>query len=340
MKGILAFNIILVLSAIFCASSCNSFDKNKNISEDVLSKPPFATLTDSINRFSDDALLYFKRAELLAQNNLHEFANNDYKKSWELKENAGTGLRYASNLSILGRENQAIRLLQDCIQKFPKEPEFKRLLSEAYIQSGKPKQAIELYDSVIKNDSSNFEAWYEKGILQEQAKDTSGAIASLKNAYTLQQVNTYGLELAHLYAEIKDETALLICDKVLQNDSSHELIDPFFIKGIYYSNIKNYESAINEFDSCIKRDWKFTDAYIEKGVAFFKQKNYDGALNTFRMAATVTNTDPDAYYWMGLRYEAINKKQQAAEYYQRAVELDKDFIEAKEALKRVDKSSS
>ncbi len=321
------------------AFACNHSDKSKSGSGDLFDKPPFAALTDSIKLFPDNALLYFERAEALSQNNFHEVAYADYKKSWQLKEDVETGLRFASNLSVLGKPNELIQFLQTCIQKFPAESGFKRLLGETYIQAGKTKQAIDLYDSVIKNDSSDFEAWYEKGKLLALAKDTADAIRSLQKSYSIQPVNTYALELAHLYAETKNPLSVDICDKILLSDSAHELIDPFFIKGIYYSNVKEYETAIIQFDSCIRRDWKFTEAYIEKGIAFYKQKNYDAALNTFRMAATVTNTDPDAYYWIGRCYEAVNKMPEAAEYYQRATELDKDFPEAREALKRVDKAN-
>jgi tetratricopeptide (TPR) repeat protein len=325
MKDALKLNIALFLFTIIFAVGCKWEDKNKVGSTDILNKPPYAALTDSIKRFPKDAFLYFRRAELLSENNLHETANADEQ----------TGIRYASNLAILGKAGDHIRLLQTCIEQFPQQPGFKRLLGEAYVQEGKIKQAIGLYNRVLKNDSANFEAWYEKGRLLAQAKDTAGAILALQNAYSIQPVATYALELAHLYAESSNAIALRICDNVLQSDSSHELIDPFFIKGIYYSNTKKYELARMQFDSCISRDWKFTQAYIEKGIALFKQKNYDAALNTFRMAATVTSTDPDAYFWMGRCYEAVNKKHEAAEYYERAFELDKNFSEAKEALKRV-----
>jgi len=335
MKHAIKSNIILILSVFLFAAACNQADKNQNSTELILNSPTFTALTDSIKRFPDDAVLYFRRGEILSQHNLLEIANADYKKSWELKPDEQTGARYASSLSVIGKENDAIVLLQKCIQQFPSQAGFKRLLGEAYVEEGKIKQAIDLYDDVIKNDSANFEAWYEKGRLLAQAKDTAGAILALKNAYYLQPIATYALELAHLYAEAKNAIALQICDNVLESDSTHELTDPFFIKGIYYANTRQYDNATIQFDSCIKRDWKFTEAYIEKGVALFKQKNYDGALNTFRMAATVTNTDPDAYYWIGRCYEVVNKKKEAAEYYERAVELDKNFPEAREALKRV-----
>ena len=240
-----------------------------------------------------------------------------------------------SNLTITNKTNDAIKLLQDCIAKFPANEEFKRLLSDVYVQSGKSADALALFNNIIKNDSADADAWYEKGRLQEQIHDTPNAIASLQKAHDLQPTITYTLELANIYAENNNSRALQLCGDVIGRDSSRELTDPFFIKGIYYSNTKQYDAAIVQFDSCIGRDWKLTDAYIEKGIAFFKQKNYDNALNTFRMAASVSFSYPDAYFWIGRCYEAINKKTEAAQYYEKAIMLDKDFTEAKEALKRV-----
>src|SRR5205807_8876683 len=68
----------------------------------------------------------------------------------------------------------------------------------------------------------------------EKAKDTTDALIALRKAYTIQPVNTYALELAHLYAESRNSAALEICDDVLSKDKTHELLDPLFIKGIYY----------------------------------------------------------------------------------------------------------
>src|SRR6202012_449329 len=103
------------------------------------------------------------------------------------------------------------------------------LLGELYQQLGRFTEALGLYDALLKRDSSNFEIWYEKGLLLEKGKDTAAAIHALAKAYQFQPINTYALELAHLYAESRNATALTICDNVLRKDSSHELLDPFFI---------------------------------------------------------------------------------------------------------------
>ena len=64
--------------------------------------------------------------------------------------------------------------------------------------------------------------------------------------------------------------------------------------------------------------------------------NYNAALQTFKMAITVTNTDPDAYFWLGRSYEALQRKSDAASNYLKAISLDRNFSEARERLDKLD----
>jgi tetratricopeptide (TPR) repeat protein len=172
--------------------------------------------------------------------------------------------------------------------------------------------------------------------LLEQLNDTAEAIKALQKAYKIQGVDTYGLELAHLFAEQKNPRAVDICDFIIRQDSLRLLIDPFFIKGIYFANVKQYSKAIVQFDSCIARDWKTTDAYLEKGRVYFQMKNIPAAIQTFNMAITVTSTDADAYFWLGRCYEIQHKKMEAISYYQKAISLDRNFSEAKQRIQNLD----
>ncbi|MBS1599152.1 MAG: tetratricopeptide repeat protein [Bacteroidetes bacterium] len=338
MNKSLPIYVLAFFSLILCCigTGCGGSDHAGSQSEtDVLKQPFLASINDSIRRFPKNAELYLRRAILLSRSDAHEYANADFKKAWQLDDSKENALQYAANLAILGRSSDRLKLLEACIQKFPDVAEFKRLTGEAYIEGGKSKLALDLYENLLKKDSSDFEALYEKGLVLEQMHDTARALLALKRAYEMQPVNTYALELAHIYAETKNPVALQICDEVLSKDYARELVDPFFIKGIYYANTLQYNLAIAQFDSCIRRDWKFTDAYIEKGIAYYKQKNYDEALSIFQLAATVSNSDADAYYWVGRCYEVVNKKEEAIVYYERAALLDKNFTEAKAALKRL-----
>lgn len=319
-------------------TGCNSTDKKQNgESAAVLHQFPFAPLTDSLQQAKGDeaAALYYRRGDLLSRTNRHELAANDYRHSWEIQPTELTGLRYASTLAIIGQTDKAITFLQDCERRYPENPAFPSQLGELYQQSGKTREALAVYDEILRKDSMNDEAWYEKGLQYEKLLDTPNAIHALSKAFSLQPVNTYGLELAHLYAESRNPVALSICDNVLRGDSAHELIDPLFIKGIYYSNTAQYKKAIVQFDSCIGRDWKFTDAYLEKGIALFEQKRYDTAMTTFLMTVRVSDTYPDGYYWVGRCYEATGHKDQAILYYRQALALDKDFTEAADHIKKL-----
>ncbi len=324
--------------AVVWTTGCNSHeDKREEEKQAILHRQPFAPLTDSLSRIKDGetAGIYFRRAELLSRNNLHELATEDYRQAWLRRPDELTGLRYSSSLSITGHIGQAIQILLECRKKFPSNPGFATYVGDLYHQSGRMQEALGIYEDLLLSDSNNFEAWYEKGLLLEKAGDTTGAIGSLKKAYGLQPVNTYGLELAHLYAENSNPASLSICDVILFKDSTHELLDPLFIKGIYYSNTNQYKKAIGQFESCIHRDWKFTDAYLEKGIALYKQKNYPEALKTFLLTIKVSDTYPDGYYWTGRCYEATGDKELAVTYYRQALALDKSFVEAAEAIKRL-----
>lgn len=316
--------------------SCQSFEKDRKANrEEILHSQPFAPFTDSIGLYPLEARLYLERATLLTQQDYHQIASADYGKAWQLHPDEATALAYTSNLFLAGDEDAAIKLLQQCIHNFSGNPEFARRLSEAYVQRGETEKALNQYDLLLKGDTANFDAWYQKGLLLVRFKDTGAAIASFEKAYSLQPLQLYGISLANLYAKAADERALQVCDELIGADSLQRTTEALFIKGVYYSNTHQYEQALQQYESCIRKDWKFVEAYIEKGIILFNQQNWDEALNTFAVAAKVSVTYPDAYYWMGRCYEKIGKTDDARESYERTLELKRDYPQAEEGLKRL-----
>src|SRR5882757_1040955 len=97
---------ILFCFSGFLTTGCNNPGNKKDEDQAAfLHNPPFASITDSIRRASPGkadsstrAELYFRRAELLSRNNLHELAAADYQMAWGLKPDEATGLRYSSTL--------------------------------------------------------------------------------------------------------------------------------------------------------------------------------------------------------------------------------------------------
>jgi tetratricopeptide (TPR) repeat protein len=328
----------LLLAGLLCwLCSCKSGTDGKESAEKVLSAPPYAGLTDSIKQFPQNQDLYMQRAVLLSQNNRHELAMDDYKKAWELKPEQHIAMQYVSNLMLVNRPEDAVKILKESIAKWPGNPDLHRRLSEIYAQIGDNQKAIAQYDEWAQQDSLNFEVWYEKGVLLAQLKDTPASIQSLEKSYRLQPINYNGLALASLYAATLNPKVITICDELIRKDTSGIINDVLYLKGSFYSDTKQYEKAMDMFNQCITRDWKFSDAYIEKGIILYDLKNYDSALKVFTMAATVANTNADAWYWMARCYEVKGKKDLAIVNYQRALAIDKNFDEAREGIKRLKK---
>ncbi|HWC53669.1 MAG TPA: hypothetical protein VG676_08810, partial [Chitinophagaceae bacterium] len=70
---------------IFFLTACNN-GEDQSPYDGILSQPPFAPLTDSINKEPERDELYFHRAVLLNKNNLPEPALADFRKAWSLKK--------------------------------------------------------------------------------------------------------------------------------------------------------------------------------------------------------------------------------------------------------------
>lgn len=208
---------------------------------------------------------------------------------------------------------------------------------EQLVQKGAPRQALLQIEQLLQKDSSNPALLYIKADALEKAGDTSAAIACYLQAIKIAGIfDEASFRLANLYAETGNKTALQICEQLLQQTSAAGLrSDLLYIKGIYYTKNRQYETAINLYDQIIREDYAYVDAYIEKGLIYFDQQQYEKALGVFRLSTTVKNSFADGYYWMARTEEKIGRTQDAVANYKRCLALDQSFTEAREALRRL-----
>lgn len=236
---------------------------------------------------------------------------------------------------------QLLSAFRDSIKKFPKDTSLKFEFIVALQDAGKYREAINFLDSMnLKwGDSANmkiyFNSLYKRAELLAQAGDTANAIKTFEFFVIPGELTEAGLQLANLYAETKNPKALAICDSMNKNDESKRDPNPDYLKGIYYYNIGDYDKALQQFNSCIKKDYTFLDAYMEKGRILYKQSKYKEAIAVYDLAIKVSNSFADAHFWKGKCQEALGQKEEAKISYQRAYAFDKTLIEAKEAADRI-----
>ena len=232
---------------------------------------------------------------------------------------------------------QYIEDLSKVAKQYPDSTGLHLKLATALDSIGEYKQALTEMDSLIKKDSINYGLWYTKGSIAEDAGDTLLAMKSYDNALRIYPSADAMLGLANLYAEQKNERALLICTQVKRLSLGREYdAHADFISGIYNARTHNTEKALSFFDDCIANDYTYMEAYIEKGLVYFDNKQYNEAMNVFKFASTVNALDSDPYYWQGRCFEMMNVKDSAVLRFKQALSLDKEDKQIQEALKRVE----
>lgn len=233
---------------------------------------------------------------------------------------------------------EVLNQLQKSVQQYPDSASLRMLYINALDSLQMYPEAIAQADSMIKRDSLNNGLWFAKGALQESNHDTAQAINSYKKALSIYPSVEAQLSLANLFAETKNVAALQICQDVSRMGLGRETdANCDFIAGVYYARIGKNDKANAFFDRAINNNYTLMEAYMEKGFLLYGDKKYAEANKVFETAITINNTYADAYYWKAKTFEAIGNKNDALLNYERSLGLDKNLIEAREAIKRLSK---
>src|SRR5688572_11089745 len=322
---------LLICISVFFMFACNESETSNH----PLFQPPYDKITDSINNAPNDADLYFRRGSLLYSNNQNVYAEKDFRKAWELQPKE----EYAVGLTAILKQKHvdtAILFLNDALKKLPNNVFLQIALARGYQQKKQPDKSIEICNQIINQYPNSIDALMLKAELLKQQNQNAEAIRALEHAYLYAPGD---VELVHTlafdYAESKNPKTLVISDSLINADTEKSHAEPYYFKGVYFSNIGNNAEAIRQFDEAISHNYNFMNAYVNKGIIYYEQKKYSDALKTLSLATTVSPDEEDPYYWIGKTYEAMGKKEEARNNYQSALNLNKEMVEAKAGLDRV-----
>lgn len=314
--------------------SCSGQNTDSRFGE-ILSEAPYASISDSIQKFPQKDELYFRRAILLNKNNLPEPALEDFRKAWSLKKNEEYAIAVARTLRDKNTDSEVL-FLNEATSQLPQSIFLHIMLAKAYDSQNKTDDAIRVCDQILQLDSVQPNTLVLKADLLQKKNDVNGVIEQLEKVNRVVPDNIeLANRLAYQYAETKNPKTVAFCDMMIKNDSMKFHAEPYYVKGVYYTNIGDKAKAIQLFDETIRHDHRMLNAYIEKGKIQLDQKKLPDALKTFTLANTVSPAFPDAWYWIGHCQEKMGQKDEAKLSYQKAYSLDKTFTEAKEAADKL-----
>jgi tetratricopeptide (TPR) repeat protein len=320
--------------ALAAVLGCNDNEETSPFDE-ILTAAPYAPLTDSIRKEPQRDELYFRRAVLLNTNNYPEPALADFRHAWSLQKQE----RYAFGISTIlveKKPDSAITFLAEALKELPESILLKLSLARAYDLQNKPDDALRVTDDILRANPEQVDVLKMKAELLDKKGNRDDAINTLEKAYRL---TPFDIELNYVlalkYAESKNPKVLVLCDSLAKADSLNIHAEPYYYKGIYYSNINDKTKAIALFNEAITRDYNFLDAHIEKGIIVYEQKKYADAYAIFNKAMSISPKYADAYYWMAKAQQAMGQKDEARLNYQRAYGLDKTLVQAKDSANKL-----
>ena len=326
--------ITFLLVAFLFMAGCNNRQESTTY-DDILKKAPFATLTDSIKKEPQRDDLYFRRAVLLNSNNYPEPALADFKRAWSLQKEE----KYAFGVSTILLEknpDSAMLFLGQAMQELPGSILLGLSLARAYDAQNKMNDAEKICDNLLKLNPEQVDVLKMKASLVDKKGDQVAATGLLEKAYSL---TPYDIELNYIlalkYAETNNKKVIALCDSLIKMDSLGLHAEPYYYKGIYYSNVNEKVKALAMFNDAIQHDYNFLDAHIEKGIILYEQKKYPEAYSAFNLAMTISPKYADAFYWMAKSQLAMGQPQEAALNFQRAYGLDKTLTAAKDSLEKI-----
>jgi tetratricopeptide (TPR) repeat protein len=307
-------------AALLWLSSCS----NDAASEDpLLAQPPYDKLTDSIKQEPKDAALHYRRAGLLFSNNQMDAAKQDLRTAWQLDPEEEYALGLTRILSMQNADS-AIAFIHEALKQLPSSIALRVGLIRGYEKKNDVNAALKACDDVLSRYPGELDALLLKSELFKKEQRDSESLAVLQQAYNyapadVELVHTLAFDLA----EANNPRVLTLADSLIKADVNHRHAEPYYFKGVYYSNTGHPDEAIRQFDAAIQHDFKYMDAYINKGVVYYEQKKYAQALKIFDLATTVFPKEGEPYRWLAKTQEALGIKDEAKLNYDRAAGLEK-----------------
>lgn len=326
--------ILLLFVGFYLLTGCNSNEDSSPYSE-VLDQPPYSVLTDSIKKEPQRDELYFRRAVLLNKNNFPEPALADFRKAWSMRQDESYAIG-VSNILVEKKPEEAVTFLNTALNALPKSLFLRLSLARAYNAMGKTGDALSVCNAILLEQPDQVNTLMLQTELYEKQGDSAAVLKNLEKSYSLAPLNLeVALKLAYQYAETKNPKVIPLTDTLIMRDSLHLHADPYYVKGLYYSNTGDKAKAIQFFDKTITQDYNYLNAYIEKGKALLDQQKVTPAYKVFGLANTIDPAFADAWFWIARCQEQMDLKDEARQNYEKAYSLDKSFTEAKEAADRI-----
>lgn len=316
-------------------ASCKSRNHSESESSSVFNNPNLRSYTEAIQKDTANAEAWYRRGLALHQMRQDSLALNDWYHAASLDTNRA---EYASAIGDLLFEhkdvNGAAKWLLRALRHNPDDVKAHLKIAKLMLFTKEYPKAFTEINTVLRQDAFNAEAYFLKGLVYKDIKDTDKAISSFHTALsTSPDYREAAIQLGLLYTLRNNDLGLQFYEKAFKIDTTD--VFPLYAKGMYHQAKKDYEAAKAEYTRCIEHNTQYADAYFGMGFSLLQQDSLEKARRQFDHVTRIEPTNARAYYNRGLCSELMGDKDAAAADYRQALTFDEHYATALDGLARV-----
>ncbi len=328
------YSLGLLCSTLFFFA-CKQAHNSSLTDAAVYHEPSIEPYTQKIISSPEDAALYFARGKALCALGIDSIGLIDFKQACHLDSTKAIYFSVIGDLLFEHKDiSGSVQWLQKAIQLDPEDPVAHLKIAKMFVFLQEYNKAFAEINTVLKRDVYNPEAYFLKGVIYKNAKDTSHAISSFQTAVQVQPNYTEAIEqLGLLYAAQKNDLCLKYFQNCFKIDSTN--VFPLFAIATYYQAQGAIPKAKEYYQQCIFKDNQYSKAYFNLGWLLMQEDSLEKASRQFDIITMVEPNNAEAYYNRGLCKELMKKYAEAQEDYQQALVFDAQNKNTKDALKRI-----
>ena len=190
----------------------------------------------------------------------------------------------------------------------------------------KYEQVINLLPNALLEQYKNADLYAEKAECYWRIEQVEECKKMAEAALELDDLNSKGHNyLGNVYSELKEyEKAIEQYKKAINIDLNFR--DPYINLGNVYSDLKEYEKAIEQYKKAIEIDPKYPGSYNNLGLVYYDLKDCEKAIAQYTKAIETDPKYASAYNNLGIVHKELERDLEAAiEQFTKAIEIDPKY---------------
>ena len=233
-----------------------------------------------------------------------------------------------------GNNEKAMEYVDRALSIKPELPELLKLKGDILYSSGRYREAEKQYRKALERQPDYFDAWLSLSkVLKEMGRDDEALIA-MERATEIRADDQYlWLEKGlMLYEKGLYEEALLCFTRATEiNPGAKEAWND---RGLALKKLGRFEEAIESFNRAIQMDGRFWDALLNKALLLHETGSLSEAVRIYDRMIEIRE-DPRIICQKGFALEEMGRTDEAAEMFQKAIEMDPSLGPCREELEKL-----